>query len=68
MMPSAARLLTAMFYIALVMDSCGSAAAQPLGPVHGLWVWKGPSIVATTGGIEKLRDFCSSESINEIYI
>jgi len=31
-------------------------------------VWKGPSIVATTGGIEKLRDFCSSEGVNEIYI
>jgi hypothetical protein len=68
MMPSATRLLTATFLIALVLDSCGSAAAQASGPVHGLWVWKGPSIVATTGGIEQLRDFCSSEGVNEIYI
>jgi hypothetical protein len=68
MMPSAVRLLTATFLIALVLNSCGSAPAQVSGPVHGLWVWKGPSIVATTGGIEKLRDFCRSEGVNEIYI
>jgi hypothetical protein len=68
MMPCAARLLTATFLIALMLNPCGSMAAQASGPVHGLWVWKGPSIVATTGGIEKLRDFCSSEGVNEIYI
>jgi len=68
MMPSAVRLLTATFLIALVLDSCGLAAAQAPGPVHGLWVWKGPSIVVTTGGIDTLRDFCSSQGINEIYI
>ncbi|MGA8443103.1 MAG: hypothetical protein WB762_06790 [Candidatus Sulfotelmatobacter sp.] len=68
MMPSPARLLTATLLIAVVLDSCGSAAAQAAAPVHGLWAWKGPSIVATTGGIEHLRDFCSSEGVNEIYI
>jgi hypothetical protein len=67
-MPPAARLLIATFLIALVLDSRGSAAAQASVHVHGLWVWKGPSIVATTGGIAKLRDFCSSEGVNEIYI
>jgi hypothetical protein len=66
-MPSAARLLTATFLIALMLDSYGSAA-EASAPLHGLWVWKGPSIVETTGGIEKLRDFCSSEGVNEIYI
>src|ERR1700733_15285444 len=66
-MPSAARLLTATFLIALMLDSYGSAA-EASGPLDGLWVWKGPSIVATTGGIEQLRDFCSSEGVNEIYI
>jgi hypothetical protein len=68
MMPSVARFLTVTFLIALALNSCGSAAAQASGPVHGLWVWKGPSIVATADGIEKLRDFCSSEGVNEIYI
>jgi hypothetical protein len=68
MMLSASRLLTATFWIALALNSCGSAAAQAPGPVRGLWVWKGPSIVATTGSIEKLRNFCGSEGVNEIYI
>ena len=39
------------------------------GPVHGLWVWKGPSIVVDpSGGVEQLHSFCRSEGINEVYI
>jgi hypothetical protein len=45
-----------------------SASAQTAAPVRGLWVWKGPSIVATRQGAEKLRDFCQSRNINEVYI
>jgi hypothetical protein len=45
-----------------------SASAQNSSPVHGLWVWKGPSIVAAPQGPEKLRDFCQSKHINEVYI
>jgi hypothetical protein len=45
-----------------------AAAAQNEAPVHGLWVWKGPSIVAEPRGVEKLREFCQSEGINEVYI
>jgi hypothetical protein len=47
---------------------CLSADAQNNALVHGLWVWKGPSIVAAPRGAEKLRDFCQSEGINEVYI
>jgi hypothetical protein len=43
-------------------------AAQNATPVHGLWVWKGSTVIGEAGGIEKLRDFCRSEGINEIYI
>jgi hypothetical protein len=43
-------------------------AAQRKPPAHGLWVWKGPSIVATTDGVEKLREFCRSQGVTEIYI
>src|SRR5271156_2570919 len=68
MMGSRARLLTATLLIALVLGWRGSAAAQGSSTVHGLWVWKGPSVIATASGIEKLRDFCSSEGITEIYI
>jgi hypothetical protein len=44
------------------------AIAQGNGQVHGMWVWKGPSVVAAPQGAEMLRDFCRSEGINEIYI
>ncbi len=37
-------------------------------PVHGLWVWKGPSIVDEASRAASLRDFCSSQGINEVYI
>jgi hypothetical protein len=36
--------------------------------VHGLWVWKTPSILAAPGGEEALRDFCQAEGIGEIYL
>jgi hypothetical protein len=51
-----------------VLLLCLSASAQDGDRAHGLWVWKGPSLVAESGGAEKLRDFCRSEGINEIYI
>jgi hypothetical protein len=44
------------------------AATQNGSPSRGLWVWKGPSIVADAAAVDKLRDFCQSEGINEIYI
>jgi hypothetical protein len=59
-----ARLLTA----GVLLMFCSSANAQSETLVHGLWVWKGPSIIAPPGGVEKLRDFCQSEGIDEVYI
>jgi hypothetical protein len=57
----------ALFGFALLF-TCLSASAQDGSRAHGLWVWKGSSLVAESGGAEKLRDFCRSEGINEIYI
>lgn len=57
-------LILATFFAAFGL----SGSAQTASPVHGLWVWKGPSIVATPQGAEKLRDFCQSRNINEVYI
>jgi hypothetical protein len=37
-------------------------------PVHGLWVWKSPTVLEAPGGAEALRDFCNSEGINEVYV
>jgi hypothetical protein len=36
--------------------------------VHGLWVWKSPSVLEAPRGSEALRDFCKSEGINEVYL
>ena len=47
--------------------TAGGADKAPV-PVHGLWVWKGPSVAEAPRGAEKLRDFCRSQSINEVYI
>jgi hypothetical protein len=44
------------------------AIAEDNVPLHGLWVWKGPSVLAEPGSAERLRDFCQSQGINEIYI
>jgi hypothetical protein len=44
-----------------------SAMAGDDAPVHGLWVWKGPTILEAPKGAEMLRDFCEAEGINEVY-
>ena len=36
--------------------------------VHGLWVWKGPTILRDARDAEKLRDFCQAQGINEVYV
>jgi hypothetical protein len=36
--------------------------------VHGLWVWKGPVIAQDARGQQALRDFCTAQGVNEIYI
>jgi hypothetical protein len=45
------------------------AAPEPSAHlVHGLWVWKSPDVLKAQRGAEKLRDFCTSQGINEIYV
>jgi len=45
------------------------AMAQDVSlPVHGLWVWKSPTVLAAPHAAEALRDFCRAGSINEVYI
>jgi hypothetical protein len=57
-----------LFSIALFAPSFLIAAAAGNVPVHGLWVWKNPPVVDAPGGAEKLRDFCQSQGINEVYV
>ena len=43
-------------------------AATDTAPVHGLWVWKGPSILAEARGADALLQFCRAQGINEVYV
>ena len=36
--------------------------------IHGLWVWKSPSVLEAPGGAERLLHFCQAEDINEVYV
>ena len=70
------RLLLWTLRIILLIYACSfSSTARDIGALqsntalhHGLWVWKGPSVVESPNGAELLRDFCRSNGINEIYI
>ena len=49
--------------VAFPTGSRGQATA-----VHGLWVWKGRTVLRAPQGAQSLRDFCRSESVNEVYL
>ena len=43
-------------------------AADSAGLVQGLWVWKSPTVLREPGGPQRLRDFCTEQGINEVYV
>jgi hypothetical protein len=43
-------------------------AAAASAPVHGLWVWKSPTVLAAPRAAEALEDFCKTQGINEVYV
>jgi len=45
-----------------------ASAGTPPGPVHGLWVWKSPSVLGAPHGAENLVDFCRTSGITEVYV
>jgi hypothetical protein len=45
----------------------GTCSAQT-ERVHGVWVWKGPSVLASPDEVKSLRDFCRRKSVNEVYV
>jgi hypothetical protein len=50
---------------------CLTRPAFPLAaeaPVHGLWVWKAPTVLTSAGAAAKLRDFAKTHDINEVYV
>ncbi len=67
--PCSARILIfcAVAFILGVFVLSGFAAANS-ATVHGLWVWKSPSILETPEDAQALLDFCKAEDINEVYV
>jgi hypothetical protein len=56
-------------FCAVLFGLARPAFPQPgAGLVHGLWVWKSPTVLEAPGGPEALRDFCTSQGINEVYL
>ena len=46
----------------------GYSALSQEPPVHGLWVWKTPTLLDLPARGDALRDFCRSHQINEVYL
>jgi hypothetical protein len=51
--------------LAWITAAPAAAAAQR---IHGLWVWKGPAVLEAPRGAERLRDFCRTQGISEVYL
>ena len=55
--------------VILLVASCNSAfAANDAGPVHGLWVWKSPTVLGAPQRAETLTKYCQSAGVNEVYV
>jgi hypothetical protein len=53
---------------AVICFTAGPSALSQETPVHGLWVWKTPTLLDLPARGEALRDFCRSHQINEVYL
>jgi hypothetical protein len=62
------RMFSRIFRVILVGAFSLSAIAADSPTARGLWVWKNPPFVDAPQGPEKLRDFCHSQRINEVYV
>ena len=51
--------------LAIFLAPCAKAA-PPL--VHGLWVWKSPTVLESPNAAESLIAFCKAQGINEVYV
>jgi hypothetical protein len=68
---SSARMRTrggCLWILLISAFSISALAGTSPSLVHGLWVWKSPSVLATPGGAEELVKYCQTEGINEVYI
>jgi hypothetical protein len=64
-MSKPARTLAAL---SALLGLCAAAAVAAGEQVHGLWVWKGPQILASSTRRQQLQDFCRQAGVNEVYV
>jgi hypothetical protein len=65
----AARVVLATFFRVLFIAFPVCALAENATvPVHGLWIWGTLYLLDDAGSREKLRDFCRSQDISEVYL
>ncbi len=60
-----ALILCLIVFVAFTIAAFGQAGGSP---VHGLWVWKSPTVLEAPHAAENLLAFCKSEAINEVYV
>ena len=61
------RLTISLLWTAMVATLTSAAIAQePF--VHWLWVWKTASVLTAPNSGEALRDFCRTQTVNEVYL
>jgi hypothetical protein len=63
-----AYFLWSLLGILFIASSPSAFAASAPDPIHGLWVWKSPSVLGAPQGAKALRDFCASAGVNEVYV
>jgi hypothetical protein len=63
-------LIRVSMFFAVLLTAFSLPASAQTSPIliHGLWVWKSPTVLAAPHAAESLRDFCKSQGINEVYV
>lgn len=62
---AAFRWLLPLLLMGAVSVSLGATEDEPL---HGLWVWSGPSILRSPEDLQRLTHFCQAQGVNEVYL
>jgi hypothetical protein len=62
-MPNCIRLSVVLLFLVTLLASLVNAA-----PIHGLWVWKSPTVLEAPNAAESLIAFCKAQGINELYV
>jgi uncharacterized cupredoxin-like copper-binding protein len=60
-------MIICLLWATLLSLTMSGAVAQETF-VHGIWVWKTASVLAAPNSAEALRDFCRSQTVNEVYL